>query len=78
MGSDFRGCLIGEVDSKMNMMRRLKSIASGRSSVSDPVMFFSIFCLYLFFHFCIAVNMILAKRGRRNEEKELVFFLSSL
>lgn len=34
---DFDCCLFGGADSKMNMMRRLKSIASGRSSVSDPV-----------------------------------------
>ena len=28
--------MVGDVDSVMNMMRRLKSIASGRTSVSDP------------------------------------------
>lgn len=41
---------------KMNMMRRLKSIASGRSSVSDPVIIFSLslcFLLCIFMSFCI-------------------------
>lgn len=41
----------GEERDKMNMMRRLKSIASGRSSVSDPVIFFNfclVFCTWIF------------------------------
>lgn len=52
------------------MMRRLKSITSGRSSVSDPVIFFPYVFLFVFMiFFCVCFGQLTQLNGHKRGRK---------